>query len=67
MTTALGLSLQPISQALQEYPEMAEHYTQAHQLLAQPGHTVQMFGRLGYGPSIARTPRWPLEAKIING
>ncbi|MCJ8297515.1 MAG: hypothetical protein MJK13_01070 [Pseudomonadales bacterium] len=67
MTTALGLSLHPISQALQEYPEMAEHYSQAHQLLAEPGHTVQMLGRLGFGPTIARTPRWPLEAKIING
>ena len=66
-TTALGLSLHPISQALQEYPEMSEHYNQAHSLLAKPGHTLQMFARLGFGPSVPRTPRWPLEAKIING
>ncbi|MBD5771472.1 Acg family FMN-binding oxidoreductase [Marinomonas colpomeniae] len=66
-TTGLGLSLHPISQVLQEYPEMSEHYNKAHSLLAQPGHTVQMFARLGFGPSISRTPRWPLEAKIING
>ncbi|MCR9220761.1 MAG: twin-arginine translocation pathway signal protein [Alphaproteobacteria bacterium] len=66
-TTALGLSLHPVSQALQEYPEMAEHYRAAHALLAEPGETVQMLGRLGYGPQSARSPRWPLEAKIVNG
>lgn len=66
-TTALGLSVHPISQALQEYPEMSGHYNKVHSLLAKPGHTLQMFARLGYGPSVSRTPRWPLEAKIING
>ena len=65
-TTALGLSLHPVSQALQEYPEMAPHYASAHALLAPQGHTVQMLGRLGYGPSIPRTPRWQLEAKLIR-
>lgn len=64
--TALGLSLHPVSQALQEYPEMAAHYAAAHELLAAPGRTVQMLGRLGYGPVIPRTPRWPLEAKLID-
>ena len=63
-TTAMGLSLHPVSQALQEYPEMKEHYAQAHQLLAGSGQTVQMLGRLGYGPATPRTPRWPLEAKL---
>ncbi len=66
-TTGLGLSLHPVSQALQEYPEMVEHYQQAHKLLAKPGHTIQMLGRLGYGPATAKTPRWPLETKIIRG
>lgn len=66
MTTAMGLSLHPVSQALQEYPEMAPHYDIAHALLAPIGHTVQMLGRLGYGPAIPRTPRWPLEAKLIR-
>ncbi len=65
-TTAMGLSLHPVSQALQEYPEMAPHYAAAHALLAPEGHTVQMLGRLGYGPVIPRTPRWPLEAKLID-
>jgi len=66
-TTELGLSLHPISQALQEYPEMAEIYAQMHALLAGDGETVQMLGRLGYGPVVGETPRWPLEAKLING
>ena len=45
---------------------MAAHYAAAHELLAAPGRTVQMLGRLGYGPVIPRTPRWPLEAKLID-
>ena len=63
--TAAGLSMQPLSQALQEYPEMAEHYARIHQLLAREGETVQMLCRLGYGIEIARSPRWPLDAKLI--
>lgn len=66
-TTKLGLSLHPVSPALQEYPEMAEHYAAAHEMLAEPGETVQMLGRLGYGPETPRTPRWPLETRISNG
>lgn len=65
-TTALGLSLHPVSQCLQEFPEMAAEYERAHEMLAAPGETVQMLGRLGYGPSVAVTPRWPLERKIRN-
>ena len=65
-TTRMGLSLHPVSQALQEYPEMAPHYQAAHQMLAPEGHTVQMLGRVGYGPMTPRTPRWPLEAKLTR-
>jgi hypothetical protein len=65
VATELGLGLQPLSQALQEYPEMAEHYRTAHKLLAPQGGTVQMLGRLGYGAAVGPSPRWPLEAKII--
>jgi len=66
-TTRLGLSLHPVSQALQEYEEMAPHYDELHQMLAKSGETVQMLGRLGYGPKTPRTPRWPLETRIMNG
>ncbi len=65
-TTGMGLSLHPVSQVLQEYPEMQALYTEAHETLAAPGETVQMLGRVGYGPEIARTPRWPLEEKLRN-
>ncbi len=65
--TGQGLAMQPVSQALQEYPEMAEHYAQVHELLAGPGETVQMLGRLGYGPAIDASPRWPLETRIAHG
>lgn len=67
MTTSLGLALHPVSQALQEFPEMAPHYATAHRLLAGPGETVQMLGRLGFGPQVDRSPRWPLETRIIDG
>lgn len=66
-TTELGLALHPVSQALQEYPEMSERYRQAHEMLAAPGETVQMLGRLGYGPATPRSPRWPLDTRIRNG
>lgn len=64
-TTAAGLALHPVSQVLQEYSEMKNMYDQAHQLLAEPGETVQMLGRLGYGPTVPSSPRWPIEAKLI--
>ena len=35
--TALGLGVQPMSQALQEFPEMAEPHAQAHERLAPAG------------------------------
>ena len=65
-TTAAGLGMQPMSQALQEFPEMAPVYDQAHQMLAPDGGTVQMLGRLGYGTPVPPSPRWPLESKIVN-
>jgi hypothetical protein len=66
-TTELGLALHPVSQALQEYDEMATLYDRSHELLAKDGETVQMLGRLGYGPLTKPAPRWPLEAKLLNG
>ncbi len=65
-TTALGLALHPVSQALQEYPEMAEYYEAAHRMLAEPGETVQMLARLGYGPIVPPSPRWPLNSRLTR-
>ncbi|MEX2333755.1 MAG: hypothetical protein WD600_05820 [Pseudohongiella sp.] len=64
MTTQTGLALHPVSQCLQEYPEMSTHFSHAHEMLSQPGETVQMLGRLGYAAPVARTPRWRLDEKI---
>ncbi len=68
--TALGVGMHPMSQALQEFAEMAPHYERAHQLMlgrAAPktadDETVQMFCRLGYTAAPApATPRRPLAA-----
>jgi hypothetical protein len=64
--TALGLGMQPLSQALQEFPEMAPLYDRVHRMLAPEGGTVQMWARLGYGPTVGPSPRWPLDAKIVG-
>jgi len=65
-TTEMGIGVHPVSQALQEYKEMAAEYTLAHQLLAPEGHTVQMLLRIGFGPEPVATPRWPLDSRIMN-
>lgn len=64
--TGGGVGTQPLSQALQEYPEMAALYADIHKQLAPDGGTVQMFARIGYGPAVDPSPRWPLEAKIVE-
>ncbi len=64
-TTREGVAMQPLSQALQEYSEMAKHYADIHAMLAPQGGTVQMFARLGYCAPVPRSPRWPLEAKLV--
>lgn len=71
--TALGVGMHPMSQALQEFAEMAPHYDRAHQLiLGRPAPktadepTVQMFCRLGYTATPApATPRRPLAAFMV--
>lgn len=64
--TEMGLGMQPLSQALQEYPEMSALYDDIHGRLAPDGGTVQMWARVGYGPDIMPTPRWPLEEKLVG-
>jgi hypothetical protein len=66
--TALGVGMHPMSQALQEFAEMAPHYAQVHRLLLGKGaprtaaeDTVQMLCRIGYVPeAVPATPRRPL-------
>jgi len=65
---AAGLAFHPLSQALQEYPEMAAHYQNAHNILgADNGQTVQILCRVGYGGGdIPPAPRWPLESRLLR-
>jgi len=65
--TAEGLSMQPISQALQEYPEQAKTYAAIHQLLNAPpaSHTVQMWTRIGYAAVVQPSPRRSLASHIL--
>ncbi len=65
--TSAGVAFHPLSQALQEFPEMAEPYRRVHQMLAPGGGTVQMLARLGYAPSPPPAPREALEAKLVQG
>jgi hypothetical protein len=64
--TAHGVAMQPLSQALQEYPEQAGPYAQIHRLLdaATPGHTVQMWARAGHAPEVPPAPRRGLAAHV---
>lgn len=66
--TSKGLSMHPISQALQEFPEMKNPYAEIHQLLnaSRPNYTVQMWTRLGYAPDISPSPRRGIAGHIID-
>ncbi|MEZ5738485.1 MAG: twin-arginine translocation pathway signal protein [Burkholderiaceae bacterium] len=64
--TEAGLGMHPLSQALQEYPQVAQPYAQIHALLgARPGlQTVQMWTRLGHAPAIDPSPRRGIAALV---
>ena len=65
--TAAGVDMHPLSQALQEFPEMRGPYEAAHKLLGvEPGRSaVQMLARVGFAtkPS-GPTPRRDLGSMI---
>ncbi len=64
--TELGVGIHPLSQSLQEYREMKSLYEEIHERLAGNERRIQMFARLGYGPRVDPTPRWPLESRILS-
>ena len=57
------VSMQPLSQALQEYPEQDKTYAGIHALAgaARPAQTVQMWARVGYAPPGETSPRRRLQ------
>ena len=65
--TALGVALHPMSQVLQEYPEMAALQAEFHAALGvREGDTVQMLVRLGYGIVPGPSPRRALNDLILT-
>ncbi|RVU35070.1 twin-arginine translocation pathway signal protein [Hwanghaeella grinnelliae] len=63
--TASGVAMHPVSQLLQEYPEMTDLQRRFYGVTETPsGHTVQMLFRLGYAESPGPTPRRPLDALL---
>ena len=63
--TALGVALQPHSQTLQEYPEMADLRAGMHRETGTPeGATLQMFFRLGYADDPGPSPRRALSSFV---
>jgi hypothetical protein len=59
--------MHPLSQSLQEYPEMAAKFAQVHSALrVNPGERLQMLARMGYGPPADQSPRWPFESHITK-
>jgi hypothetical protein len=65
--TALGVAIHPISQTLQEYPEMADLFTAVHATLgvSKPSR-IQMLVRVGYQTFTPASPRWPLGTRLIS-
>jgi hypothetical protein len=63
--TALGLAMQPVSQALQEFPEMDGLRAELDRLLGSGRpKRLHMLARLGYGPAVPQTPRWSASSRI---
>ena len=66
--TELGIAMQPWSQPLQEYDEVAGEFAQIREVLGIRQHeTLQMFARIGYGEQIPPSPRWKYETRIRAG
>jgi hypothetical protein len=66
--TAQGVAMQPLQQALQEYPEQAQPHAAIRRLLgaAAPGQTVQMWARVGYAPPVGPAPRRGVVAQLVR-
>ncbi|OYY79676.1 MAG: hypothetical protein B7Y43_01035 [Sphingomonas sp. 28-62-20] len=63
---ALGLEICPMSQALQEYPEMADDFARIHALFGLSGaQRLQMLARIGTAAPVLPAPRWPLDHHLV--
>jgi hypothetical protein len=65
--TELGLSFDPQSPTLNDYPEMAPPFRLMHKTLGVAlGRRAQMLSRLGYAAQSPPSPRWAVETRILN-
>lgn len=63
---SIGLGIHPLSQVLQEFPEMGPHYASLRQELGAEGdEVIHMLGRVGYAAFTPPSPRWPLESRLL--
>lgn len=53
MAVRMGYNVQPVSQVLQEYPEIAHLYKKIHEAYGTGGRTVQMIARLGKADAVS--------------
>ena len=64
-STQLGVRIHPISQILQEYPEMRDLQNEFLSFLKIPkGQTIQMLVRLGYADQPNPSPRHPVTSFV---
>lgn len=65
--TAHGVVMQPLQQALQEYPEQAKPHAEIRALVgaARPAQTVQMWARVGFADPVGPAPRRGVDAHIV--
>jgi hypothetical protein len=67
--TAAGVDMHPVSQALQEFPEMSVHHQDIHRLLglAPAKNRLQMLVRVGYGTKAdGPSPRRDSETLLLS-
>lgn len=65
---AAGIALQPLQQALQEYPEQAKAHAEIRSLLdaSLSAMTVQMWARAGFAPPVGPAPRRGVDAQLVR-
>jgi len=64
--TTLSLALQPVTQPLADYRDMAGIRERLHDLLAIPKtHTLQILFRMGYAEPVPETPRREMSGFIV--
>ncbi|MEO1016946.1 MAG: twin-arginine translocation pathway signal protein [Pseudomonadota bacterium] len=63
--TSIGIGVHPLSQALQEYPEMVQLKAEMDQEIGVEGdERLQMLARVGYGVPMPPSPRWSLNTRL---